>query len=119
MTELSLLVKKHTGKTLVHTLSLGYLRWDTAEPNASVWPQFYRRVCDAEPSVDYAQAHGSVYAGTNVMKVLLAHQRRWYLTKKPKLTKRDLDYAVSWSNLDCGPMEGRWIPADSILVVRE
>jgi hypothetical protein len=118
MSELAGTCFKHTGRELIHTMTLDFIEWEKRNMATSAWPQFYQRICEREPALSFAAAHGNVYAGSAVMKALLDHQRKYVKLRNPRVTKEELRQYVSFSNLDCGPMEGKWIPADKILVVR-
>ncbi len=116
------LLAKHVGphKRLVATCDLADLNWSDAAHDESAWTQFYQRVCDAFPAVEFKQAYSLVYCGRAVMRVLLDHQRRYLRAENGRGPTRDeINSAVAWSNMNSGPMEGKWIPKDTIIVTVE
>lgn len=96
---------------------LADLNFFDASPTMSAWRWLYTSIRDVLPGAIFRDLHSLTYCSPQVMRELLKHERSYLL--KSGVPKRDIVGALSMSNLNAGPMEGKWIPRHKILITRE
>jgi uncharacterized protein YozE (UPF0346 family) len=101
-----------------HTVKLPEGWFDNLPDNVNVFESLYKWLVETR-QVEPNNLHNQTYAGSGVMKRLLAAESR-RIAKRRKLRGEELERAVSWSNIGSGPQEligGMRLTGDCLIVV--